>query len=197
MPSNNILLQCTFPEFPGCFYCDTSVRAFKIAEYFHFVCSCFAGMLALSVVAKLIVARRVVFDELSSPTTASPAGLLCMTLNIVFAGRGMLGMVVVTTASCIHLCLAIWFIYIALAYHIMPEPSWFPNTTGIGISAVKTWLYHPMAGRFLMAVCFCCLDKAFGLPQSFPADIIGAELFPFPNQPYPCLQQSKNQRHCR
>jgi hypothetical protein len=148
-------------------------------------------MLALSFVAKLVVARRVVFDELSSPTTASPAGLLCMTLNIVFAGRGMLGMVVVTTASCIHLCLAIWFIYIALAYHIMPEPSWFPNTTGIGISAVKTWLYHPMAGRFLMAV---GIGTSTQLRQhsAYPilsTDIFDAEFFPFSDQPDPCLQQ--------
>ena len=64
-------------------------------------------------------------------------------------------MLVVTVSSTIHLCIAIWFIYMALAYHIMPDPSWFPNTTGIGISAVKTWLYHPMAGHFLMAVSYC------------------------------------------
>jgi len=34
----------------------------------------------------------------------------------------------------------------------MPEPSWFPNTVGIGLSAVKTWLYYPMPGHFLMAI---------------------------------------------
>jgi hypothetical protein len=125
---------------------------YKVAEYFHFGCSCFAGLLALSFVAKLILARRVVFDELSSPTTASPAGLLCMTLDIVFAGRGAVGMVVVCASSFVHLCLAIWFMYMAFAYHALPDPSWFPNTTGIGVSAVKLWLYHPMCGHFLMAV---------------------------------------------
>lgn len=83
---------------------------------------------------------------------AAPAGLICMTLDIVFAGRGMFGMVVVCASATIHLCLAIWFIYMALAYHMIPEPSWFPNTVGIGISAVKTWLYFPVAGQFLMAV---------------------------------------------
>jgi len=143
------------PQFPGCFYCDTSNRFYQVAVNFHFTCSCFAGLLAFTFIAKLFIARRVVFDALSSPTTASPAGLICMTLNVVFAGRGMLGMIVVSAVSCIHLCLAIWFMYMALAYHIMPEPSWFPNTTGIGISAVKTWLYHPMAGHFLMAVSIC------------------------------------------
>jgi hypothetical protein len=40
----------------------------------------------------------------------------------------------------------------ALAYHIMPDPSWYPNTVGIGMSAVKTWLYYPMSGHFLMAI---------------------------------------------
>ena len=135
---------------------------YQVAVHFHFACSCFAGLLAFSFIAKIILAPRVVFDNLSSPTTASPAGLLCMTLNIVFAGRGVVGMFVVSAVSCIHLCLAIWFMYMALAYHIMPEPSWFPNTTGIGLSAVKTWLYHPMAGHFLMAVRYCLFVRAFG-----------------------------------
>ena len=144
--------QCTFPEFPGCFYCDKEARMYKLAYRFHMTCSFVAGLVASTFIAKLILARRVVFDELSSPTTATPAGLLCMTLDVVFAGRGMLGQIVVSLASFSHLCLAIWFIYMALAYHIMPEPSWFPNTVSIGISAVKTWLYYPMAGHFLMAV---------------------------------------------
>ena len=135
---------------------------YQVAVHFHFACSCFAGLLAFSFIAKIILAPKVVFDNLSSPTTASPAGLLCMTLNIVFAGRGVVGMFVVSAVSCIHLCLAIWFLYMALAYHIMPEPSWFPNTTGIGLSAVKTWLYHPMAGHFLMAVRYCLFVRAFG-----------------------------------
>lgn len=125
---------------------------YKVAEYFHFSCSVFAGFLALSFIAKLIVARQVVLAELSSPTTASPAGLLCMTLDVVFAGRGWIGMVVVSSSSFLHLCLAIWFLYLAMAYHTMPEPSWFPSTSGLGVSAVKTYLYFPIAGHFLMAV---------------------------------------------
>lgn len=104
------------------------------------------------VVAKILLATRVVMDEMSSPTTSSPAGLLCMTAVCVFAGRGLIGQVIVSVASCAHLGLAIWFIYMALAYHIMPEPSWFPNTVGIGLSAVKTWLYYPMPGHLLMAI---------------------------------------------
>jgi hypothetical protein len=144
--------QCTFPEFPGCFYCDTSPKAYQVALKFHWACSTIAGLLALTFFTKLLVARRIAFDELSSPTSATPAGLICMTLDVVFAGRGFAGMCVVMLSSFIHLCLAVWFIYLALAYHMMPEPSWFPNTVGIGISAVKTWLYFPSAGHFLMAV---------------------------------------------
>ena len=119
--------QCTFPEFPGCFYCDTSVRMYKVAVAFHWGCKVTAGFLAMTLVAKALLATRVVLDEMSSPTTASPAGLLCMTTVCVFAGRGLIGQIMVTSAACVHLGLVIWFIYMALAYHIMPEPSWFPN----------------------------------------------------------------------
>jgi hypothetical protein len=128
--------QCSFPEFPGCFYCDHSARMYKVALYFHFGCKGFAGLLAMLFILKALVATRVVLDEMSSPTTASPAGLLCMTIVCVFAGHSQ---IMVSLAACVHLGLVIWFIYMALAYHTMPDPSWFPNTVGIGLSAVKTW----------------------------------------------------------
>ena len=135
------MTNCIFyqTKFPGCFYCDTHARMYKIALGFHWSCNCFAAVLAFAFIAKLFVASRVVLDELSSPTTASPAGLICMTLNVVFAGRGTLGMLIVSLSSATHLCIAIWFIYMALAYRLLPEPSFFPNTVGIGISAIKTW----------------------------------------------------------
>jgi len=144
--------QCTFPEFPGCFYCDKEARMYKLALRFHWTCSTIAGLLAFAFLSKLIFASRVVIDELSNPTTATPAGLVCQALDVVFAGRGFIGMLVVSASSFVHFCIAIWFIYLVLAYHIMPDPSWFPNTVSIGLSAVKTWLYFPMAGHFLMAV---------------------------------------------
>lgn len=139
-------------KFPGCFYCDTSSATYRAALTFHHACSALAGLLAFAFLGKFLVARRVCFDELSNPTTAAPAGLICMTLNIVFAGRGLVGMFVVCFASGIHLFLVLWFIYMTLAYHLMPEPSWFPNTVGIGIAAVKVWLYYPVVGQILMAV---------------------------------------------
>lgn len=144
--------QCTFPEFPGCFFCDVTDPLYQLGVNFHFACSTIAGVLALSIVLKMVLATQVVLDEMSSPTTASPAGLICMTTVCVFAGRGFIGQVLVSIAACIHLVLVIWFIYMALAYHIMPDPSWYPNTVGIGMSAVKTWLYYPMSGHFLMAI---------------------------------------------
>jgi hypothetical protein len=144
--------QCAFPEFPGCYYCNTHASAYKFALNLHWTCSVCAGLLTMMLLVKLICYHRIVLDELSSPTTAAPAGVLCMVINVVFAGRGMLGMGMVATASTIHLGLAVWFIYMALAYHIMPEPSWFPNTVEIGLSAMKTWLYFPTAGQFLMAI---------------------------------------------
>ena len=123
-----------------------------MAISFHWACKVSAGILAMLFVAKAIVATRVVLDEMSQPTTASPAGLLCMTTVCVFAGRGLVGQIMVTSAAFVHLCIVIWFIYMVLAYHIMPDPSWFPNTIGIGLTAVKAWLYYPMAGHLLMAV---------------------------------------------
>lgn len=186
--------QCTFPEFPGCFYCDTTARMYQLGLRFHWTCSVVGGILAFSFVLKLILARQVVFDELNSPTTASPAGLICMTLDIVFAGRGLMGMVVVSAASFVHLCLAFWFIYMALAYHIMPEPSWFPNTVGIGISAVKTWLYHPTAGHFLMAV----RENYLVAPFTFNAltllctDFAFLEFFLLSYQSNPCRLEQKD-----
>jgi len=149
--------QCSFPEFPGCFICDTDVRMYKVAVNFHFICSAVAGVLISAFGLKIVLATRVVLDELSSPTTASPAGLICMTIVCVFAGRGWIGQFLVSAAAAVHLCLAIWFIYCALAYRIMPDPSWFPNTVAIGLSAVKTWLYYPMSGHFLMAICLALL----------------------------------------
>jgi len=144
--------QCTFPEFPGCFDCDLDNKWYKIAVNFHYVCSTLSGILAISFFAKILLARRVVIDEMSSPTTSSPAGLICMTMVCVFAGRGWVGQVLVSLAATMHLCLVIWYIYMALAYHILPEPSWYPNTVGVGLSAVKTWLYYPLPGHFLMAI---------------------------------------------
>jgi hypothetical protein len=146
--------RCRF-KFPGCFYCDANAMPYKAALNFHHTCSVLAGLLAFAFLGKFVVARRVCFDELSNPTMAAPAGLICMTLDIVFAGHGLFGMIVVFFSSAVHLCLVLWFIYMALAYHMMPEPSWFPNTVGIGICAVKTWLYYPVAGHMLMAVSIC------------------------------------------
>lgn len=128
--------QCTFPEFSTCFDCDSSNPVYRFALNFHEACSFLAGLLILLVLSKLALARRLVLDELSSPTTATPAGLICMTIVIIFAGQGMFGEIAVLVASSLHLCLAVWFIYMALAYHIMPEPSWFPNTVGIGVSVL-------------------------------------------------------------
>lgn len=94
--------------FPGCFFCDVTDPFYQIAVKFHFTCSAIAGVLALSFVLKILLATNVVLDEMSSPTTASPAGLICMTTVCVFAGRGFVGQVLVSIAACIHLVLVIW-----------------------------------------------------------------------------------------
>lgn len=144
--------QCTFAEFPGCFYCDTSSKAYQLALRFHTACSVSAAIISLLFVAKIFIAKHVVIDEMNSPTTASPAGLICTTLVCVFAGKGLVGQIIVTVAASLHFCIAVWFIHMAMAYNILPDPSWFPNTVGIGMSALKLWIYYPIPGQLLMAV---------------------------------------------
>lgn len=144
--------ECHFTEFPGCMKCDTSAYLYQLALKFHLTCSGIAGILALLIVTKILIARQLFIDEMNSPTTASPAGLLCMTLVCVFAGKGSIGQILVTFASTLHFFIAIWFIYMASAYNLLPDPSWYPNTVGIGITASKMWLYHPVPGHLLMAV---------------------------------------------
>jgi len=145
--------ECTFPEFPGCFLCDTSVAWYRHALNFFFICKILAAILALSFFLKLIIAFRVVVDELAFPTTSSPFGLICMTNVCVFAGRfGAIGQFLVAGSATLHLLFSCCFIYMTLAYHLYPDPSWYPNTVGIGLSAVKTWLYYPGPGIFLMAM---------------------------------------------
>ena len=143
---------CTFSEFPGCMSCDTSSQLYQVALKFHLACSFIAGLISLLVITKILIARQLFIDEMNSPTTASPAGLLCTTLVCVFAGKGQVGQVMVTLASTIHFGIAVWFIYMVGAYNLLPDPSWYPNTVGIGITASKMWLYHPIPGHLLMMV---------------------------------------------
>lgn len=144
---------CTFQEFPGCFECEnTNAKWYKAALTFHHCCSAIAGIIALLFCLKIVLAPEVVRAEMNSPTTSSPAGLICMTIVCVFAGFGRLGEWVVILTATIHLIIAIWFLYMAQCYKSLPDPSWFPNTIGLGVSAVKTWLYFPIAGQLLMLV---------------------------------------------
>jgi hypothetical protein len=59
-------------------------------------------------------------DEISSPTTSSPAGLIFMTMALAFIGKGDIGEMLVIVASLLHLVLVVWFIYMSLAYQTMP-----------------------------------------------------------------------------
>lgn len=62
-------------------------------------------------------------DEMSSPTTASPSGLIFMTLAMSSVGQfGSVGGVLVFVASFLHLILVVWFTYMSLAYQTMPDP---------------------------------------------------------------------------
>lgn len=150
--------QCSYPEFPGCFECDTTNSIYRGVLIFHYFCHCFALLCCLLFLAKCAIAWRVVTDELNNPTTSTPCGVVCITMICVAAGRGFIGEVVVTLTSVFHILLSFWFLYIATyKFRQLPDPGWFPNTVGIAYAAVKTWLYFPSLGLCIMALCMVYL----------------------------------------
>jgi hypothetical protein len=70
--------------------------------------------------AKAMLNWKSFIDEVSSPTTSSPAGLMFMTVALAFIGKGDVGEMLVIMASLLHLVLVVWFIYMSLAYQTMP-----------------------------------------------------------------------------
>jgi hypothetical protein len=146
--------HCHFPEFPGCFECDTSQGLYQLAVNWHYACSLVAGLCCVLFFMKVIIAWEVVADELSNPTTSTPMGVVCIATVCVFAGQeGIVGESIVVITSIFHFVLAFWFLYMAIyKYGLWPDPGWFPNTVGISYAAVKTWLYFPIPGMILLAV---------------------------------------------
>mmetsp|Transcript_20862 Transcript_20862/g.25828 ORF Transcript_20862/g.25828 Transcript_20862/m.25828 type:complete len:503 (+) Transcript_20862:503-2011(+) len=154
---------CTFPEFPGCFACDTTDWYYRGMLAFHFFCSGVAFIAIAIFVLKMIVAFPVVREELSNPTTAAPAGLICMACFKVFSGWGWEGKAITLTVAAVQVVLALWFVFISLAYSTLPDPGWYPNTTGVGLAAVKMFLYFPVPAMGLMGVSIVCLLLFFPL----------------------------------
>lgn len=152
--------QCTYPEFPGCFECDTTDPIYRFVITFHYFCHCVAGTCCLLFLAKCVIAWRTVADELSNPTTSTPCGVVCITIICVAAGRGLVGEAIVLITSVFHVLLSFWFLYIAICkYRLWPDPGWFPNTVGIAYAAIKTWLYFPVPGFVFMTVSFRNKDR--------------------------------------
>lgn len=146
--------QCGFLEFPGCFSgegCHDN-PIYQSALVFHYFCHFVAGTCCLVFLLKTVVAWRVVVDELSDPTKSTPMGVVCITMVCVFSGRGAIGEAIVLVTSAFHFCLAIWFFYMAHKFHMLPDPSWFPNTVGLAYASIKTWLYFPLPGKIMMTV---------------------------------------------
>jgi hypothetical protein len=135
--------SCTYPEFPGCFECDTNNRTYQIAVRFHYLCHIVGFVCCLLLLVKAILAWQVVSDELSNPTTAAPVGVVCIAMVCVAAGRGLLGEMVVIATSCFQVCLAFWFLYFAFVkFRLLPDPGWFP------------WYVHPFHSIDLLWICF-------------------------------------------
>ena len=91
-----------------------------MATHFHTACSYIGGVSVLLFFAKAMMSWRAFIDEMSSPTTASPAGLIFMTMALAFVGKGDAGEMFVLLAAFLHLVLVAWFIYMSIAYQTMP-----------------------------------------------------------------------------
>lgn len=66
-------------------------RVYQIATRFHLVSSYVAGISVMGFIAKAVLCWNAFVDEMSSPTTASPAGLIFMTMAMSFIGKGDVG----------------------------------------------------------------------------------------------------------
>jgi hypothetical protein len=90
-------------------------------------------------------------DEMSSPVTASPSGLIFMTLALSFVGEfGSVGGVLVFVASFLHLVLVVWFTYMSLAYQTMPGEVYRVAHIPIILQC-----------SFFSSSCICCYDAYF------------------------------------
>ena len=107
----------------GCYFCDEFNHVFRLVTHFHNICSYIGGTSAMLFLAKAMLNWRSFIDEMSSPTTSSPAGLIFMTIALAFIGKGDIGEMLVILASLLHLVLVVWFIYMSLAYQTMPGES--------------------------------------------------------------------------
>lgn len=153
---------CTYPEFPGCFQCNTDNPIYRAVVLFHYFCHMVAGFCCLLFLLKALLARRMVVDELSNPATSTPCGVVGITMVCVAAGRGIVGEIVVLVTSFLQMILAFWFLYTAIfEYRLLPDPGWFPNTVGISYAAIKTWLYYPVAGKILMVMAMLFFFSTF------------------------------------
>ena len=159
--------QYAYPDFPECYFCDEYERRYVLATRFHDACCYIGGISAMLFFVKAIWCWRAFLDEMSSPTTASPGGLIFMTVAMAFAGRGgAVEEALAFAASTLHLALVVWFIYMSLAYQTMPDPRWVlvvrlcarvfatRELGSRGVALLRT-LAHPTTPLDLCLLCFC------------------------------------------
>ena len=155
IPTHYFDPHCVYYEYPSCFACDTTNSTYRTALGFHLICHTVAAICCLLFFGKLMLAWKLVADELSNPTTATPMGVVCITVICVLAGRfGSFGKYGVVSVSVFHVLLSFWFLYIAVfRFRLWPDPSWFPCTVGIAYASIKSWLYYPVFGWTLLILC--------------------------------------------
>ncbi|GMH69595.1 hypothetical protein TrRE_jg2933, partial [Triparma retinervis] len=98
------------------------------------ICVSLSTFLLLLFVSKLLLSPLLILDELTrSVSSASPAGCLLMTLSLL-SFNAHLDLLLLACGS-LHLLLVIWFLTAAFLSRSLPDPSWWPNTIGIGLAA--------------------------------------------------------------
>jgi hypothetical protein len=97
---------------------------------------------------KCSLAPTLLIDDLSHPTTMTPIG--CLSMAMVSIGGKLQRPALVTSAAVMHALVMSLFLFRAFTNNAKPEPSWYPNTVSIAVSANALFPYNPFFSRVLL-----------------------------------------------
>jgi hypothetical protein len=156
-PINFWSTPCIHHESPGCYDCNSSEigsKSLQIAHNFRDICSSLAIILIIAVVAKFVLAWKIVQDDLSNPVTSTPFGAIAMGANTVLCKHhGLLSVTLTMCCSFAQVSLYVWFLSMVMRYRMLPDPSWSPNTiSGLCVAATNIRFHVPIMSYVLFAV---------------------------------------------
>jgi hypothetical protein len=156
-PINFWSTPCLYHESPGCYHCNSSEigsKSLQIAHNFRDICSSLAIFLIIAVVAKFVLAWKIVQDDLSNPVTSTPFGAIAMGANTLLCKHhGLLSVTLTMCCSLAQVTLYLWFLFMVIRYRMLPDPSWSPNTiSGLCVAATNIRFHVPILSYVLYAV---------------------------------------------